>query len=220
TINKSILETALSNYLNPKINNKITKEEAIGFHQLMYLGSDYKTTWKGRENWVSFSRYFYIYTFWILVFTVLTFVVFWVRSQDPRQFFNHVKYIEYLVFSQVVILFWMPFRIYYLIKTKSLIFGYNNSQWIQQLEPVAYSFIFVLLLTTAHKTYQLKKLRLVFIIPTLVIFLSLWLGHGQTELLSRLFGLNTVDSRIWLLYPLFTGLCVYLFLNYQNREIQ
>ncbi|MGK7886844.1 MAG: CHAT domain-containing protein [Crocosphaera sp.] len=220
TINKSILETALSNYLKLKINNKITKEEAIGFHQLMYLGSDYKTTWKNRKNWFSLSRWFYIYTFWILIFTVLIFVVFWVQSQEPRQFYNHLQYIKYLVFSQVVILLWMPFRLYYVIEPKSLIFGYNNFQWLQQLDPFVYLVISVLLLTTALKTYQRKEIRFLFILPIIVISFSLWLGHRQTELLSRLFGLNTVDWRVWLVYPLFTGGCVYLFLNYQNRDFK
>ena len=133
-INKPTLEQALLNYLKLKDNNKITKSQVIGFHKFMTLGLDFDITWKGRKNWVSISRWFYAYTFWLITFTVLIFFVLWAQVQEPRKFFNQNKYMKHLVFSQAMTLLWIPFRLYYVNEPKNLIFNPNNLQWFQPLD--------------------------------------------------------------------------------------
>ncbi|MDY7008226.1 MAG: hypothetical protein SWX82_30940 [Cyanobacteriota bacterium] len=221
-IRKPILEEALSNYLELKKSNKITESQAIGFHNLMYLGLDYKTTWKGGKNWISISRWFYGYTFWLIIFTILIFFVLWVQVQDPRKFFNQVKYCEYLVFSQAMILFWIPFRFYYLNEPKNLIFNYKNLNFWQPLDPFVYVTISFLFLSTLDKIIRQKEKNWILIIITVVfIAFNLILG-AQTELLSRFFGVNTIDDRMWILLVVFSWLFIYLFSNYlvnHNQEL-
>ncbi|NEQ76338.1 MAG: hypothetical protein F6K23_26835 [Okeania sp. SIO2C9] len=52
------------------------------------------------------------------------------------------------------------------------------------------------------------------------LILSFILG-AQTELFSKVFGLNTIDERTWIFVVIFSWLLTYLFFNYlgnQNQE--
>ena len=217
-INKPTLEQALFNYLKLKDNNKITESQVIGFHNFMTLGLNFNTTWKGRKNWVSISRWFYAYTFWLIVFTILIFIVLWGQVQDPRKFFNQNKYIKHLVFSQAMTLLWIPFRLYYVKEPKDLIFNSNNLQGFQPLEPFVFIILFLLFVSTTYNIYKQQKKNWILIIMTPVVtVLTLILG-AQTQLLSLLFGLNTIDERIWILFSITTGLCVYLFFNDKSSK--
>ncbi|NEO53037.1 MAG: CHAT domain-containing protein [Okeania sp. SIO3B5] len=217
-ISQPILEEALFNYLKLKDTNKITQSQAIGFHNLMYLGLGYKMTWKGRKNWLSISHWFYAYTFWLIVFTILILFILWVQVQDPRKFFNQVKYFENLVFSQAMIFFWIPFRLYYINEPKNLIFNYNNLQGLQPLDPCAPIALSMLFLSTVYRIIRQQNKNWILIIITLVLIVSNFILGAQTELLSRIFGLNTVDPRTWIIFVIFTGLSIYIFSNYKSSK--
>lgn len=217
-ISKAILEESLSNYIALKNDNQITEEQAKGFHKLMEIGLDYPATWKGQKNWISLSRWFYAYTFWAITFTVLTFFVLWVQNQDPRKFYNQIRYFNYLVFAQVVIVFWIPFRLYYVIKTKNIVFGYYGLQWVRQLDPFVFIVIGILFLSTLYQTFQQKhKYWMIIITIVVAIVVSLWIGYGLTDVLDRAFFLNTSNEGKWIVFPLLTGLAIYLFSNYQDE---
>ncbi len=217
-INKPTLDKALFNYLKLKDNNKITESQAIGFHNFMYLGLDYKTTWKGRKKWVSISRYFYAYTSWLIVFTILIIYVLGGQVQDPRIFFNYNKYMKHLVFSQAMMLLWIPFKLYYVNEPKNLIFNSNNLQWFQPLEPfVFFTISYFHLSTIYYMIVQHKKNWLSIMITVVLIIFNFILG-SQTELLSKVFGLNTIDERIWIVFAIVIGLCIYLFFNDQSSK--
>ncbi|MFN9965177.1 MAG: hypothetical protein ACK52F_00195, partial [bacterium] len=216
-ISKAILEESLSNYIALKNDNQITEEQAKGFHKLMEIGLDYSTTWKGQKNWVSRSRWFYGYTFLAITFTVLTFFVLWVQNQDHRKFYNQIRYFEYLVIAQIMVVFWTPFRLYYIIKTKNILFGYNNLQWMQQLDTFLYLVIPILFFATLYQTIQQKQKYWMLIITIVTIGVSLWIGYGLTDVLNRTFFLNTSNIETWILFPILTGLAIYLFLNYQDE---
>ncbi|MCL2936263.1 MAG: CHAT domain-containing protein [Trichodesmium sp. MAG_R02] len=217
-INKPTLEQALLNYLKLKDNNKITESQVIGFHNFMTLGLNFNTTWKGRKNWVSISRWFYAYTFLLIVFTILIFIVLWGQVQEPRKFFNQNKYMQHLVFSQAMTLLWIPFRLYYVNEPKDLIFNSNNLQGFQPLEPFVFIILFLLFVSTTYNIYKQQKKNWILIIITLVIILLSFIIGAQTQLLSLLFGLNTIDERIWILFFITTGLCIYLFFNYKSSK--
>ena len=217
-INKPTLEQALFNYLKLKDNNKITESQVIGFHKFMTLGLDFDITWKGRKNWVSISRWFYAYTFWLITFTVLIFFVLWAQVQEPRKFFNQNKYMKHLVFSQAMTLLWIPFRLYYVNEPKNLIFNSNNLPGFQPLEPFVFVTIFILSVSTIYRIIVQKKKNWGFIIITVVIIVLSFILGTQIEFLSLLFGLNTIDERIWILFIIFTGLCIYLFFNDKSSK--
>lgn len=217
-INKPTLEHALFNYLKLKDNNKITESQVIGFHKFMTLGLDFKITWKGRKNWVSISRWFYAYTFWLIIFTILIFFVLSIQLGEPRIFFNQNKYMKHLVFSQAMTLLWIPFRLYYVNEPKNLMFNLNNLQWFQPLDICVFFTILVLSISPISNIIgkQKKNWRLIIMAPVVTV-LTLILG-AQTQLLSLLFGLNTIDERIWILFIIFTGLCIYLFFNDKSSK--
>lgn len=218
-ISKAILEESLSNYIALKNDNQITEEQAKGFHKLMEIGLDYPATWKGQKNWISLSRWFYVYTFWAITFTGLSFFVLWVQNQDPRKFYNQSRYFEYLVVAQVMVVFWIPFRLYYVVKTKNILFGYTGLQWMKPLEPFVYLVISILFVFTLCQTIrQQHKYRMLIITITIVsIGVSLWIGYGLTDILDRTFFLNTPNIGTWILVPILTGLAIYLFFNYQDK---
>ena len=201
-----------------KDNNKITKSQVIGFHEFMTLGLDFDITWKGRKNWVSISRWFYAYTFWLITFTILIFFVLWAQVQEPRKFFNQNKYMKYLVFSQAMMLLWIPFKLYYVNEPKNIIFHSTNLQGFQPLDICVVFTILVLSISPISNIIGKQKKNWILIIMTPVVtVLTLILG-AQTQLLSLLFGLNTIDERIWILFIIFTGLCIYLFFNYKSSK--
>jgi hypothetical protein len=214
TINKSTLEEALHNYIELKDANKLTKEQVTGFHNLMYLGLDGQT-WKGRKNWVSLSRWFYGYTFVVIAFTVLIFFLFWIQSFEVRQFFNQSQFFQYLGFSQIMILLWIPFRLYYINENKAMIFGGKDNWWLQNLDIFVYTIVLILaILMIVRGNILMKKQKSWLIYTTMgTVFSAIFIGLSQKELLSHLFGLNTPDERIWIIYPIFIGLCFWAFLN-------
>ncbi|MDE5108224.1 MAG: hypothetical protein O4808_14550, partial [Trichodesmium sp. St17_bin3_1_1] len=217
-INKPTLEQALFNYLKLKNNNKITESQVIGFHDFMTLGLDFKITWKGRKKWVSISRWFYAYTFWLIIFTILIFFVLSIQLGEPGIFFNQNKYMKHLVFSQAMTILWIPFRLYYVNEPKNLIFNPNNLQWFQPLDICVVFTILVLSISPISNIIGKQKKNWILIIMTPVVtVLTLILG-AQTQLLSLLFGLNTIDERIWILFFITTGLCIYLFFNYKSSK--
>jgi hypothetical protein len=217
-ISQPTLDQALFNYLKLKDNNKITESQAIGFHNFMYLGLDYKTTWKGRKKWVSISRYFYAYTFWLIVFTIIIICVLGRQVEDPRKLFNYDKYMKHLVFSQAMMLLWIPFKLYYVNEPKNLIFHSTNLQGFQPLDLFVFFTISFFSLSTIY--YMIKQQKknwgFIMIIVVLIIF-NFILGY-QTELLSKVFGLNTIDERIWIVFAIVIGLCIYLFFNDKSSK--
>ncbi len=216
-ISKAVLEKSLSNYIALKKDNQIPEEQAKGFHKLMEIGLDYPTTWKEQKNSFSLSRVLYGCTFWAITFTGLSFFVLWVQNQDPRKFYNQIRYFKYLVFAQVMVVFWIPFRLYYVIKTKNIVFGYYGLQWVRQLDPFVYIVIGILFLSTLYQTVQQKHKYWMIIITIVAIVVSLWIGYGLTDVLDRAFFLNTSNEGKWIVFPLLTGLAIYLFLNYQDE---
>ncbi|MCL2934170.1 MAG: hypothetical protein MGG11_18585, partial [Trichodesmium sp. MAG_R03] len=212
-INKPTLEQALLNYLKLKDNNKITESQVIGFHNFMTLGLNFNTTWKGRKNWVSISRYFYAYTSWLIVFTIIILYVLGRQVQDPRNFFYYNKYMQHLVFSQAMMLLWTPFRLYYVNEPKNLIFNSTNLQGFQPLDPFVFFTISALSLSTIYYMIVQQKKNWGFIIITVVLIIFNFKLGSQTELLSQVFGLNTIDERIWIVFAIVIGLCIYLFFN-------
>jgi hypothetical protein len=216
-ISKAVLEESLSNYIAIKKDDQIPEEQAKGFHQLMEIGLDYLTTWKEQKNWSSLSRVLYGYTFWAITFTGLSFFVLWVQNQDPRKFYNQIRYFKYLVFAQVMVVFWIPFRLYYVIKTKNIVFGYYGLQWVRQLDPFVYIVIGILFLSTLYQTVQQKHKYWMIIITIVAIVVSLWIGYGLTDVLDRAFFVNTSNEGTWIVFPLLTAVAIYLFFNYQDK---
>ena len=126
---------------------------------------------------------------------------------------------KHLVFSQAMTIVWIPFRLYYVNEPKNLIFNPNNLQWFQPLDICVVFTILVLSISPISNIIGKQKKNWILIIMTPVVtVLTLILG-AQTQLLSLLFGLNTIDERIWILFSITTGLCVYLFFGISITKI-
>ena len=63
-----------------------------------------------------------------------------------------------------------------------------------------------------------QKKNWAFIMITVVLIIFNFILGSQTELLSRVFGLNTIDERIWIVFAIVIGLCIYLFFNDKSSK--
>ncbi|NES18938.1 MAG: CHAT domain-containing protein [Symploca sp. SIO3E6] len=209
-IKKTELNKAVKNFIKFKEKNQeISMEAEKSYHQFMKYSLSYQV-WKGNNNCFSLSRWFYGFIFWLIVFTVLMLFVLW-PNLDSRQVINQLKYLSYLVATEVTFLFWIPLRLYYTQKTKYLIFGSTST--IEGLDFFIYIIIFFLLTMTLIKISQLAQKYTLAIIITVVLAISIYIGIFQTDLIDRFVGLNTGDTRIWFLFPLLNILWLYIFLS-------
>ena len=216
-ISKKSLEETLVKFIQLQLRNKLTDDQISAFHQLMEFSLDYDKVWKKTKNWVSVSRGFYGITFSGIMLTLFTFFALWGKTYDPRQFFSQTKYFRYLNFAQVMIVLWVPLRLYYVSKTKGLLFGHTSSNWFSHLDFFVYPTILVLLIIMVIKLFKTREKLWLTLTTPIIASICLFIGLFQTDLIDILFGLNTIDYRVWIIYPVFIGVCFYLFLNYQDN---
>ncbi|NET62334.1 MAG: CHAT domain-containing protein [Symploca sp. SIO2E6] len=209
-IKKIKIKKAITNFINIKEENKEISEEAENsYYELMKFSLSYNV-WKGNKDYFSFSRWFYGLTFWMIIFNVLMLFVLW-PNLDSRQIVNQLKYLGYLITTEVSFLSWIPLRLYYTQKTKYFIFGSTSP--LEGLDFLVYLIIFFLLTMTLIKICQLEQRYKLAVLVTIVAAIVLYIGTFQTDLIDRFVGLNTSDPRIWFICPLLNGLCLYIFLS-------
>ena len=220
-IGKSNIENALKEFIVIKNSNKLTLEQTTGFNDLIELYLDYPNNWKKQKlwNWWSVSRIFYMLNFWIITFTVITFFILWKPSNDATKIFNPIKYINYLVFAQIVILSWIPFRLYYVLETKKTLFGYAGQDWLKELDSFVFLAITALSISTVINIFRTRQKYWLLFSTFLAIAIFLFIGYAQTDLIDKFFGLQSqsFNPLTWLLYPLFSLLCLLGFIRFQEN---
>jgi hypothetical protein len=95
---------------------------------------------------------------------------------------------------------WIPFRLYYNLSVKPLIFGQDT--FISNFDGLFYSIMASLLIITIILQFKVKQyfLALMTVVGVFIIVL-LSLGSLNT-LINYSFGLNTVHEATWILYPI------------------
>ena len=117
-------------------------------------------------------------------------------------------YLGHLSFAQLIIFLWMPFRLYYNLTVKPLIFG--EKMIVSNFDMMVYLIVATILIITISILLRYKQF-LVALISLVGLFLILALSFTPLNLLiDYSFGLNTIHETTWLLYPIFLAIILYI----------
>jgi hypothetical protein len=179
---------------------QLTPSEKSAYYQYMKLGLDYSQTWQPAVRWQSMSRFFYAVIVFIVSFSILMLFFFWIQLVKPERINNYINYLGYLSFAQLIIFLWMPFRLYYTLSVKPLIFGEGNP--ISTFDLIVYTTVGGLLFVTISLLLRLRQYAIAFL--TLVGLLCIILLSIQplNTLIDYSFGLHTINEATWILYPI------------------
>lgn len=205
TIRKSDLETAVNNFRQLQANNiELTKAESTSYYALMRLGLAF-STWRG-SSFFSISRIFYGVAFSAIVAAVLSSAIFW-REIGQKYVFNSTKYVRYIIATQLILITWFPFRAYYNLESKGLIFG--NDSAAGGLDIIAYPIVLLLLTTSIYKSWQFEASYFSGILSLFVVVGTILLGVNFPGVIDSLFGQSS-EPRTWVLWPVLALLVLYM----------
>jgi hypothetical protein len=123
----------------------------------------------------------------------------------------------YIFSAESMILGWIPWRFYYLIKIKSRLFGYSDT--IKYQEPFISLFILVLIAITIVYILRIKQKYWLAILTATTMLSSLYLGLRKTDLINQFFGLKSAGNEIILLaWTMTVVICFALFININDRQ--
>ncbi|MGB7439858.1 MAG: CHAT domain-containing protein [Coleofasciculaceae cyanobacterium] len=192
TIRKSDLETALKNF-SKTAGIPFSEDEKNGYYEFMRLGLSY-STWRGKGAF-SLSRNFYALTFLNIIAVIITTGIFWSEIRS-RYVYNSMKYLRYVIATQLIVLFWLPIRIHYNLVTKNITFG-NNSP-VTGLDVIAYPVILTLLVISIYRSWKFEASFFAGVVSLLTILGFLAIGIVNTNLVGIAFGLNS-NPLTWIL---------------------
>ena len=218
TIHKHDLETALHNFRQVNsTDQELSESERLSYHAFMALGLAY-STWRG--TWFfSVSRVFYSVVFASIVAAVLSSGIFW-REIGQKYVFNSHKFVRYIIATQLILICWFPFRTYYNLNTKGIIFG--NPSPVGGLDNIAYPIVLLLLVTSIYKSWQFEASYFAGILSLFIVTVAILLGIQYPQVIDKLFGYQS-EPRTWFLWPLLIALVLYMlysdvFSNRPGRE--
>jgi uncharacterized membrane protein YuzA (DUF378 family) len=205
TIRKTDMETALENFRAIQTAGfPLHEEEKNSYYEFMRLGLSY-STWHGRGAF-SGSRKFYALVFMNIIGVVIASGVFW-REIGSKYVYNSMKYIRYVIATQVVVLFWMPMRIYYNLVTKELIFGYSSP--VSGLDVIVYPVILTLLAISIYRSWKFEASFLAGIISLVAVLGFFLIGVTNPNLVNMAFGTDS-NPLSWILWLILGLIIVYL----------
>jgi CHAT domain len=202
TIRKADLEDALERFRETE--KMLSDHEKTGYHEFMKLGLAYKT-WQGRGAF-SISRIFYALTFLNIIMVVLASAIFW-KEMGSRYVYNGVKYIRYVIATQIIVLLWVPIRVHNNLVTKNLIFG--DAPFLSGLDIIAYPVILVLVTVSIYRSWKFEASFLGGVVSLLVVLGFLIVSTLNPALVGLAFGLGS-SPVIWTLWPILNLLILYL----------
>ena len=188
--------TLKKSQLQPAIENKIhTVNNVTGLQGLLRIATAYDV-WKNTSAF-SITRWFYALTFIAILgcglqLFALVSTIFFV----PDSIFNKNKYLTYLIINELGILLWVPFQIYSIKHTKSLLFSQEFQGTLAGINVLLYAILGILFPATFATIYKSasKKYQ-----PTLLLFLSASLGLTiasslwGSSIIDRLFGMKSIN---------------------------
>lgn len=209
-IRKADMEAALENFRKDQLN--LNEDEKDGYHAFMTLGLSF-STWEGKQAF-SISRWFYGIAFMAIVAVVIASGIFW-REIGSKYVYNGAKFVRYVTATQVIVLLWLPIRVYHNSVTRRLVFGLDeNGFWgrklpLSNLDIIAYPVILSLLAVTIYKSWKFENSYFSGIISLMIFLILLTIGLFNPSLINIVFGLQS-DPAIWILWPIFLLTIIYL----------
>ncbi|NET01400.1 MAG: hypothetical protein F6K61_12675 [Sphaerospermopsis sp. SIO1G1] len=185
TVSKVEIEQALKNFKLQQ--NQLNQEEKRNYYKLMEIGLSYPTWEKNRKSF-SFSRLFYISSFFIIVMaSLMNWILLFLYSKQDVIDFN--KYLRYLTIASLGLMTWIPLRYYYNLTTLNLLVGSNNA--IGHFDVFAFVLHPIYFFVLCRKIYKAGKYWLW--ISFIIVFVSLLtiVGRFYPNLISNLFGINS-----------------------------
>ncbi|MDC0833601.1 CHAT domain-containing protein [Geitlerinema sp. CS-897] len=205
TIRKSDLEMALENFRsNEDSVLLLSEEEKTGYYEFMRLGLAY-STWKGRGAF-SRSRPFYALAFLDIIAVIIASGIFW-KEIGSNYVYNRIKYLRYIMATQLLLILWFPLRIYNNIEVKKLIFGYDSS--VSGLDVIAYPVLLALMAVTIYRSWKFEASYFAGIVALLAVLGSILISIVNPEIVHLAFGLNSNPSS-WGLWPILILTIIYL----------
>jgi hypothetical protein len=192
------LKNSLKHFVTHR--EQLTPADKSAYYEYMKLGLDYSKTWSLSLRWQSISRFCYGVIVGVVSFSILMLFFFWMQLVKPKKINNYINYLGYLSFAQLIIFLWMPFRLYYMLSIKPLIFGEGTQ--ISNLDLVVYMTVGGLLFVTISLLFRLRQYAIAFwtlIGVFLIILLSI---QPLNTLIDYSFGLHTVNEVTWIFYPI------------------
>lgn len=206
TVRKDDLETALENYrLLSASGNILSDSEKKGYHMLMFRGLSYET-WHGTGGF-STSRIFYALAFLGIIFVVLISGIFWAEI-NSKYVYNSMKFLRYIIATQLIILLWLPLRIYQNRVIKDMIFGENIP--VSGLDVLAYPAILSLLCISIYRSWRFESSFFAGVVSLLAVLGFISVGVFNQSMVSITFGLQS-DPVTWVMWPVMFLIIIYMF---------
>ncbi|MEM6837866.1 MAG: CHAT domain-containing protein, partial [Cyanobacteria bacterium P01_C01_bin.120] len=217
TVRKADLEIALERYRIFSSNgNTLSDAEKNGYHTFMFRGLSYKT-WHGTGGF-STSRIFYALAFMSIIIIVLMSGVFWAEI-NSKYVYNSMKFLRYIVATQLIILLWLPLRIYQNRVIKDMIFGENIP--VSGLDVLAYPAILTLLCISIYRSWRFESSFFAGVLSLLTVLGFIIIGVFNSNMVDITFGLQS-DPATWVMWPVMFLIIIYvlyrdIFAKYSTR---
>ncbi|MEO1125541.1 MAG: CHAT domain-containing protein [Cyanobacteria bacterium J06639_16] len=209
-IRKADMEAALENFR--EVQAALSETEKDGYHALMKIGLAY-STWQGKQAF-SVSRIFYGLAFMNIVAVIIASGIFW-REIGSEFVYNGAKFVRYVTATQLIVLLWLPIRVYHNAVTKELIFGpsenaiFGSNFPLSGLDTIAYPVILSLLSVTIYKSWKFEASYISGVLTLLIILIFLTIGLFNPSLINTVFGLQS-NPTSWILWPILLLTIIYL----------
>ncbi|MFB2981842.1 CHAT domain-containing protein [Microseira sp. BLCC-F43] len=188
TIGKSDLEAVIKHIY--------TGNDITGSQGLLRIATAYDV-WRDHTGAFSVSRWFYALNF-IAIISCVVQILALVSTilLTPDAIFHKSRYLTYLFLCELGIMLWIPFQIYGIDHTKSLLFSPEFKGTLAGLNILVYAHASILSLATITSirrsaSPKYKPILLGFLLVSLgLTILSSWFG---TSFIDRLFGMRSID---------------------------
>lgn len=204
-VRKDDLEEALENFRTLQETHAVLSDsEKAGYHTFMYIGLAHKTWWGTRG--FSTSRLFYALAFLSIIAVVLASAIFWAEI-NSKYVYNSMRFLRYIIATQLIILLWLPLRIYQNLVIKDLIFGENRP--VNGLDVMAYPAILGLLVISIYRSWKFESSFLAGVVSLVTVLGFIAIGVVNPTLIDITFGLKS-NPATWIMWPMIFLIFIYV----------
>jgi hypothetical protein len=208
TVRKDDLEMALENFQVVQTNGIALSElEKKDYYTFMFHGLAYDT-WRGTGEF-STSRIFYALAFLGIIAVVLVSGVFWTEIKS-KYVYNGTRFLRYIVATQLIILSWLPLRIYQNRVIKGLIFGEDTP--VNGLDVLVYPVILILLGISIYRSWKFESSFFAGVATLLAVLGFIAVGVVNPTLVGITFGLRS-NPATWVMWPVMFLVVIYMVHN-------
>jgi len=174
-------------------------------------------TWRSVDGWMSWSRIVYGLVFWLVVWHILfCFSVFALGQGLARGRGDEEKFQWNLLFALVLLVAWVPFRLYFVYCTQVRLFGEPR---FGTLDLVAMVMICLFAFFTCYRLFVIGADRAAL---TVAAGISAVLGPAVAafnlyELIDSAFGVNSTPLQ-WIAWPILMSICGWIGLSWLSAK--